>query len=92
MDDSTDGIARAARPTSSAMGGKQTCPLKTLVTDDVGEDFARFARDRGYGTTSDALRELVIVAVYGPEYLANLHRKRIDSLVSNRPGIGTDGG
>lgn len=86
-DSLTVGGALAARPTSSAMVGKQTFPLKTLVTDDVGEDFGRFARERGFGSTSDALRELVLVAMYGEDYLVDLHRKRIASLGVNRTAI-----
>ena len=72
------------------MLGKQICPLKTLVSDDVSDDFGRFARERGFGSTSDALRELVLVALYGTDYLVNLHRKRIESLGVNRSAIGSE--
>lgn len=78
-----------ARPTSSAMNGKQTATLKTMVSDEVAEDFARFARQRGYPSQSDCLRELVMTAVYGPEHVANLHRERIVSLFGDRSAIGT---
>lgn len=91
---STERIAQAAavsaRPTSSAMHGKQTATLKTLVSDEVSDDFGRFARERGFGSTSDALRELVMVAVYGADFLVDLHRKRIESLSVNSAVIGTD--
>jgi len=56
-----------ARPTTAAMAGKQTATLKTMVADEVKEDFARFARLRGYPSDSDCLRELVLTAVYGPD-------------------------
>ena len=72
------------------MHGKQTCSVKTLVTDEVAEDFARFARDRGFGSTSDALREILIAAVYGSDYLIDLHRKRIESLGMNKSAIGSE--
>lgn len=72
------------------MNGKQTCTLKTLVTDEAAEDFARFARERGYVSTSDALRELVLVAVYGCAYLTDLHKRRIESLASNRHATGPE--
>ena len=89
-DDTAQAQSLAARPTSSAMNGKQTATLKTLVTDEVSDDFARFARERGFGSTSDALRELVVVALYGADFLIDLHRKRIASLGVNRAAIGTD--
>ena len=75
--------APLSRPTSSALLGKQTAVLKTLVTDEVRDDFERFARSRGYGSSSDCLRELVLIALFGPTYLTDLHRKRIESLVPN---------
>lgn len=82
---------RFSRPTSAAMtSGKQTCSLKTLVSDEVAEDFGKFARLRGYGSTSDCLRELVLIAIYGTEYVANLHRDRLLSLAPNRDAIGTE--
>jgi hypothetical protein len=72
------------------MSGKQTCSLKTLVSDEVAEEFSLFARKRGYGSASDCLRELVLIAVYGVDYVADLHRQRIESLAPNRNGIGTE--
>ena len=77
-----------SRPTSCALGGKQTETLKTTVSVEVREDFERFARARGYQSSSDCLRELLLVAMYGTEFLANLHRERIASLVQNRPDTG----
>lgn len=71
------------------MSGKQTATLKTMVADEVAEDFARFARQRGYPSQSDCLRELVLTAIYGPEHVANLHRERIVSLFGDRSAIGT---
>lgn len=71
------------------MSGKQTATLKTMVSDEVAEDFARFARQRGYPSQSDCLRELVMTAVYGSEHVANLHRQRIVSLFGDRSAIGT---
>lgn len=75
-----------SRPTSSAFAGKQTCPLKTMVADTASDDFKKFARDRGYASDSDCLREIVLVAIYGFEHVADLHRARIASLVQQRPG------
>ena len=81
-----------ARPTSCAIGGKQTAVIKTSVTDQVSDDFATFARIRGYASASDCLREILLVTMYGPDYMADLHRQRIASLVQNKsdrvPGSG----
>ena len=85
-----DDLTVFARPTSSAMAGKQTAVLKTQVTDEVAEDFARFARLRGYPNGADCLREMVHTAVYGPDHVADLHRQRIQSLFGHRAGIGTE--
>ena len=79
-----------ARPTSSALLGKQTATVKTSVYDEVAEDFSRFARERGYGSGSDCLREIVMRALYGEDWLVNLHRQRIASLSQNLPAIGTE--
>lgn len=78
-----------ARPTTAAMTGKQTATLKTMVTDEVAEDFARFARQRGYPSQADCLRELLLTALYGPDHVADLHRQRIASLFGDRSAIGT---
>lgn len=78
-----------ARPTSSALLGKQTATLKTSVTDEFSEVFARWARDRGYGSGSDCMREVLYAAVYGPDWLIDVHRQRIASLAQNLAGIGT---
>ena len=77
-----------SRPTSSALGGKQTETLKTSVSVEVREDFEKFARGRGYQSSSDCLRELVLVAMHGAEFLTDLHRERIASLVRNRTETG----
>lgn len=79
-----------SRPTSSAVSGKQTAILKTAVTDEVSDAFSKFARDRGYPSVSDCLRELVISAVWGPDYLVDLHRQRIASLALNQTETGTE--
>jgi len=84
-----DDSAVFARPTSSAMVGKQTLTIKTMVSDEVSEDVARFIKEPGYASQSDCLRELLLTAIYGPEHIADLHRQRIASLFGHRPAIGT---
>ena len=66
-----------ARPTSSALLGKQTATLKTSTTDEFAELFSRWARERGFGSSSDCMRELLYIAVLGPDWLIDLHRQRI---------------
>ena len=79
-----------SRPTSAALSGKQTATLKTMVTDEVADEFKKFARERGYASDSDCMRELILVAVFGPEYLTDIHRARIQSLVQHRATTGTE--
>jgi hypothetical protein len=77
-----------ARPTSCAIAGKQTAVLKTSVTDEVKDEFARWWRSKGYQSESDCLRELVLVSIYGPSFLTDLHAARINSLVQNPAVMG----
>ena len=63
-------------------------PVETSVSVEVREDFEKFARGRGYQSSSDCLRELVLVAMHGAEFLTDLHRERIASLVRNRTETG----
>lgn len=78
-----------SRPTSSALAGKNTCTVKTQVPDEVAEELQRFAKSRGYGSVSDCMREILLVTLYGPDYLASLHAERIRSLVRNESETGT---
>lgn len=70
------------------MGGKQSVPVKTTVSDEVSEDLVKFSRERGYGSVSDCLRELLMTAMYGPDWLTDLHARRIHSLFQSRPTTG----
>lgn len=89
----TDLSAQAAslssRPTSSGFG-KCNVPAKTLLSDELNDDFARKWRALGYGSSSDVLRELVIVFTYGQEHLAKVHTDRIAALARNMSAIGTE--
>jgi hypothetical protein len=79
-----------SRPTSSSLGGKQTVPIKTMVSDEVAEAFGAFAKQRGYGSASDCMRELILVAVYGEDFIASLHRERITSLYRKGSATGQE--
>lgn len=64
----------------TSMGwGKCTEKVSTLVPVDLKEEFARAAREHGYASESDALRELVIIFTWGAERLKRLHSDRIDA-------------
>lgn len=76
-----------ARPTTSGWG-KSTEPLKTLVPPEVKEAFERRARELGYQSASDALREQVILFAFGADFLRNLHLERIGMLSRNMAEIG----
>lgn len=76
-----------SRPTSSLFGGKGTVDLKTSLPEKAAADWHRFWVERGYGSSADAQRELMLKAMYGSDYLISLHAERIKSLDANRPGI-----
>lgn len=88
---SAQSSALSARPTSSAIGGKCTERVSTLLPEQVDLDFKRWALESGYPSASDALRELVIVATYGAEYLTKLHADRVGRIAQNMAGIGAEG-
>lgn len=79
----TKGDVTAARPTSSAFAGKFDVPVKVLLNDELSDELRVFARENGYGSVSDCLRELVIVAVRGEDFLLSLHADRISQLARN---------
>lgn len=75
--------AQASRPTSSALAGKFDVCVKVLLNDELSDELRIWARERGYGSVSDCLREAVIVMLRGEEYLTSLHAERIASLARN---------
>ena len=60
-----------------------------MVTERVDEDLKAFAKKHGYTSPSDCLHELILIALYGADTLANLHRERIDALIHRRTDTGT---
>lgn len=75
--------AQQSRPTSSSLPGKFDVCVKVLLNDELSDELRVFAREGGYGSVSDCLRELVIVAIRGEEYLTSLHAQRIKTLARN---------
>lgn len=92
MDDTAaDSQVMFSRPTTSGFG-KCTAVIKTLVPDEVKDDFAKRARELGYPSDSDALREAVMLFTYGVGYLQKVHAERIRRMAENMASIGTGDG
>lgn len=72
-----------SRPTGAITIEKNDVPLKTHVNERLADDLRRFARDHGYSSVSDLVRELLTVAMYGSAHLVSLHAARIDALAQN---------
>ena len=79
-----------SRRISSPTVGKCDAVIKTTVTDELSDLLTRRARDLGYRSTADCLREIVEVALLGPEHVLSLHQRRIGALAQNRPAAGPD--
>ena len=80
-----------ARPTTAAVTEKQTNVMKTMVGDTLKADATTFWKRHGYPSESDFLREVLMVTVYGSEFVTDLHAQRIAALVRSEAGIGTKG-
>lgn len=79
---SFDSGGSPSRPTSSALG-KNTADLKTSVPDAVDDDIDALVRERGYPSKSDFLRELILIGLYGSEFVLDIHARRISALSRN---------
>ncbi len=75
--------AQTSRPTSAALTGKFDVVNKVLLNDELSDELRAWARENGYPSVSDCLREMVIVMLRGEDYLASLHSQRIASLARN---------
>lgn len=81
--------AKLSRTPGMVIGGKQTVPVKTLVSDEFKEDLTAFWRTRGYPSEGEFVRELLVVTVYGADHVADLHAQRIRALVRSTSDTGT---
>lgn len=81
-----------SRATSDPFHGKRTAVVKAAVSEALKEDFTAFWKARGFSSESDCVNELIAVALYGVDTLANVHRQRIESLFQKAASFGQGGG
>lgn len=77
-----------SRRITSPSSGKCDAVIKTTVTFELADLLTHRARELGYRSTADCLREIVEVALLGSEHVLSLHQRRIDALAQNRPDAG----
>ncbi|MBA3622895.1 MAG: hypothetical protein H0W48_00195 [Methylibium sp.] len=75
-------LSIASKP---SFGGLKDDELKACVTRDEGAEFRKFAREHGYRSASDCLRELALIAMQGVDGVANVHRERLEALGGKLP-------
>lgn len=67
--------------TAGGLGyGKCTATAKTLIPEELKEDFARKARTAGYAGESECLRDLIALWTYGRKHVESMHRQRLAAL------------
>jgi hypothetical protein len=76
----------ASRPTGRFTVEKNDVTKKTCISDSMAEELARYTRENGYSSESDCIREILKVAIYGPDHVLDLHRARIEALAKNLAG------
>lgn len=81
-------LGLAARPTTSGWG-KCNRRVSALVNDEIADELGRWWRERGYGSESDAIREILVIALRGKEALKKMHVDRIESAAQHMAGIGS---
>lgn len=77
-----------ARTSASHPLGKCTEAVKTFLPEEIKDELSRKSRELGYGSESEYVRELVIVALRGMEYLTSLHAERLERMSQNLTGKG----
>lgn len=85
--------ARAAHAESDiclSIADARTVKVGAWLTPDEQEAFARKAREVGYRSVSDCMRDLVLMTTSGGVLgVMDLQRQRLDALVRNRPSEAT---
>lgn len=85
-----DTLSEAHAPMSRSTGlpahmGKATSEIKCKVPDCVKEDFDRLARELGFPSSGDFLRDMVMVRVYGEEQIRRMNEERIRKVSGMSP-------
>lgn len=75
--------AQASRPTSSPLAGKHDVCVKVMLTDSMADALRATARDNGFGSVSDFLRELIGANLYGEQGWIDLHADRIKRMAGS---------
>lgn len=85
----TKGEVSPSRPTSSPLTGKFDVCVKVMLNDEMSDALRLRARELGFGSVSDCLRETIAVFLFGEERLIDLHAERIRMLAKNvaRKGV-----
>jgi Arc/MetJ-type ribon-helix-helix transcriptional regulator len=73
----------SSRPTTSPFHEKNDIAVKAMVSERVNDDLRKFARDNGFTSQSDLIREALKLVLYGEQHVLNMHRARIEALAKN---------
>ena len=74
---------------TNLLGGTLDAEIKIKVTADMQDDFRRAAAEAGLNA-SEFGRELVMIAIYGAEYVESLYRNRTRLIAGFGAGKGND--
>ena len=74
---------------TNLLGGTLDAEIKIKVTADMQDDFRRAAAEAGLNA-SEFGRELVMIALYGAEYVESLYRNRTRLIAGFGAGKGND--
>lgn len=86
---SSGGLVMASRPVGNFTAEKNDITVKSCITESMDHDLRQYARAHGYSSTSDLIREVLKIALYGPDHVLDLHRARIEALAKNLAGSRT---
>lgn len=82
--DAHDDIAFSRSAGLLAQTGNADAELKTRVSDDAADDFRRLARGLGMNT-SELLRHLVLIRLYGKDGVAMMAARQLDAVAGDGP-------
>lgn len=77
-----------SRPTSSPFFEKNDVVLKVMLPERMNDDVKRAAREHGYGSTSEFVRDWLAVKLYGERHVLNVHEHRVAMLARNMAANG----